>query len=271
MSVQSDDVIEPRELADWLLSRGEAWVTTADAAALLGIPETHVAPTLARWRRRGHLFSPTKGLYVVVPAEFRSWGAVPASHFIDALMNQLGHTYYVALLSAAEVHGFAHQRPQVFQVMTPARLRDRDFGRVRIRFITGASMAGRSVDLVNTPTGTTRVSSVETTVLDLIAHPLLSGGLSNVATIIGEMVEEHRIDVGRLAEAAAAYPSSVAQRCGWLLDYMSDLVDAELDTGLLAESLDRPRLVPLQPGGRKQGERDRRWRVTVNSTPEPDL
>lgn len=269
--MQSGEVVEPRELADWLLSRGRSWVTTADPAELLRIPETHVAPTLARWRHRGHLFSPTKGLYVVVPSEFRSWGAVPATHFIDALMNHLGHAYYVALLSAAEVHGFAHQRPQVFQVMTPARLRDRDFGRVRIRFITDASMAGRGVEVVNTPTGTMRVSSVETTVLDLVAHPNLSGGLSNVATVLGEMVEEQRIDVGRLAQAAAAYPSSVGQRCAWLLDYMADFVDVELDTSPLAESLDRSRLVLLESSGAKQGERDRRWRVTVNTIPEPDL
>lgn len=271
MSVQSGEVIEPRELTDWLLSRGRGWVTTADAAALLGIPETHVAPTLARWRHRGHLFSPTKGLYVVVPSEFRSWAAVPASHFIDALMTHLGHPYYVALLSAAEVQGFAHQRPQVFQVMTPARLRDREFGRVRMRFVTDASMDGRSTDDVNTPTGTMRVSSLETTALDLVAHPNLSGGLSNVATIVGEMVEERRIDVGRLTAAAVAYPSSVAQRCGWLLDYTADLVDVELDTSPLYQSLNRPRLVFLEPSGGKQGERDRRWRVIVNSMPEPDL
>src|SRR5690606_31080603 len=141
--------------------------------------------------------SPTKGLYVVVPAEYRSWGAVPAAHFIDALMGHLGHEYYVALLSAAEVHGFAHQRPQVFQVMTPARLRDRSFGRVRIQFISETSMAGRRVDVVNTPTGTMRVSSVETTVLDLVAHPRKSGGLSNVATIVGELLDEGKIDVSR--------------------------------------------------------------------------
>jgi len=207
----------------------------------------------------------------MVPSEFRSWRAVPATHFIDALMNHLGHPYYVALLSAAEVHGFAHQRPQLFQVMTPARLRDRDFGRVRIRFITDASMAGRGVEVVNTPTGTMRVSSVETTVLDLVAHPNLSGGLSNVATILGEMVEEQRIDVGRLAEAVATYPSSVGQRCGWLLDHVAEVVDVRLDTSPLAESLDQPRVVLLEPSGAKQGERDRRWRVTVNSIPEPDL
>ena len=186
-------------------------------------------------------------------------------------MDHLGHDYYVALLSAAEVHGFAHQRPQVFQVMTPARLRDRAFGRVRIRFITDASMAGRAVDLVNTPTGTMRVSSVETTILDLVAHPRDSGGLSNVATIVGEMLDEHRIDVARLAGSAAAYPTSVVQRCGWLLDFMANWMQVDLDTEPLDASIASRRAVLLEPGSRRTGERDPRWHVVVNVLPEPDL
>lgn len=271
MSEKPLEAVEPRELADWLLARGRSWVTTAEAARLLGIPESHVAPTLARWRRRGHLFSPTKGLYVVVPPEYRSWGAVPASHFIDALMGHLSHDYYVALLSASEAHGFAHQRPQVFQVMTPARLRDRAFGRVRIQFITDASMDGRAADLVNTPTGTMRVSSIETTVLDLVAHPRDSGGLSNVATIVGEMLEEQRINVPRLSGSAAGYPASVVQRCGWLLDFMADRVQVDLDTEPLAAAIASRRAVLLDPGGRRTRERDARWRVVINAVPEPDL
>ncbi|KAA0232297.1 MAG: hypothetical protein EDR02_18030 [Actinobacteria bacterium] len=213
MAPQSGDNVEQRELTDWLLACGRSWLTTTDAAAVLGIPESHVAPTLARWRHRGHLFSPTKGLYVAVRPDYRSWGAVPASHFIDALMGHLGHEYYVALLSAAEVHGFAHQRPQVFQVMTPGRLGARSFGRVRIQFISDTSMAARPVDVVNTPTGTMRVSSAETTVLDLVAHPRKSGGLSNVATIVGEMLDEGKIDVSRLVDVAGGYPAAVVQRC----------------------------------------------------------
>jgi len=267
---QSEDKVEQRELADWLLARGRSWITTADAAEVLGIPQSHVAPSLARWRRRGHLFSPTKGLYVVVPSEYRSWGAVPASHFIDALMGHLGHEYYVALLSAAEVHGFAHQRPQVFQVMTPARLRDRSFGRVRIQFISDASMAARPVDVVNTPTGTMRVSAVETTVFDLVAHPRKSGGLSNVATIVGEMLEEGRIDLSRLVDVAAGYPAPVVQRCGWLLDFMVEWMKVDLDTDPLAQVVTGRRTVPLAPSGTREGQRDARWRVLVNSQPEPE-
>src|SRR5690606_23082868 len=125
----------------------------------------------AQQRRRSHIFSPTKGLYVAIPPSFRSWGTVPASHFVDAMMKHLGHSYYVCLLSAAEHHGFAHQRPQRFQVMTPARLRDRSFGRVSIDFIHSAQTDARPTEIANTPTGTMRVSTLTTTMLDLVAYP----------------------------------------------------------------------------------------------------
>jgi len=175
---------EPRGLADWLLSRGRHWVTTTEAAELLGTPERHVAPSLARSRRSGCLFSPTKGLYVAIPPppEFRPWGAVPAAHSVDPMMRRLGHDYYVCLLSAAEIHGFSHQRPQVFQVMTPARLRSRAFGRVRIEFITSVHTSDHPTDVVNTPTGTMCVPTLEATVLDLVSFPNASGLRSSPST-----------------------------------------------------------------------------------------
>lgn len=271
MITRADRTVAPRELVDWLLARGRSWVTTQEAAELLGIADGHVAPTLARWRQRGHLFSPTKGLYVVVPPEYRSWGAVPPSNFIDPLMAHLGHRYYVSLLSAAERHGYAHQRPQVFQVMTPARLRDRAFGRVRIRFITSASMSGRPVDEVNTPTGTMRVSTVATTVLDLVAHPRDSGGLSNVATIVGEMLDDDRIDPQDLTELAPSYPVSVVQRAGWLLDFMANWKDVEVELDSLAHLASGQRTALLVPGRPSVGVRDGRWNLIANDRPEPDV
>ncbi len=262
----------PRDLADWLLARGRHWVTTSEAARLLSIPESHVAPSLAGSRRRGHLFSPTKGLYVAIPPEFRSWGAVPAAHFVDPMMRHLGHDYYVCLLSAAEVHGFAHQRPQVFQVMTSTRLRDRVFGRVRIEFITSVHTSARPVAAVNTPTGTMRVSTRETTVLDLVSFPKASGALFNVATIIGEMLGEKAVDVRRLAEVAAGYPVSVVQRTGWLLDYMAAQVDVAVDAEpLFALASSRTTPTPLDPGYGRSGTLDRRWNVIVAEYPDEEF
>lgn len=263
--------MEPRELADWLLSRGRNWVTTWEASGLLGIPEHHVAPALAQRRVQGHIFSPTKGLYVAIPPQFRSWGAVPASHFVDAMMRHLGHHYYVCLLSAAEHHGFAHQRPQVFQVMTSARLRRRSFGRVHLDFIYSSHTPRRPTEVANTPTGTMRVSTRETTLLDLVAFPLRSGALSNVATIIGEMLTEQAVDIARLVDAAGSYPVSVVQRTGWLIDYMGQQLGVPVDTEpLLVRAMARSTPTPLDPYYGRVGELDKRWNVLVASLPEEE-
>jgi predicted transcriptional regulator of viral defense system len=264
--------VGPRELADWLLARGRHWVTTEEVSGLLRIPVPHVSPSLARWRRKGLLFSPTRGVYVPIPPEYRSWRVVPASHFIDSLMVHLGHEYYVGLLSAAEVHGFAHQRPQVFQVMTPARLRDRSFGRVRLSFISSSDVASRPVVVKNTPTGTMRVSTLEGTALDLVSLPRRGGGLSNVATILGEMVQDDALDPARLADLATGYPRAVAQRTGWLIERVAPEVGRSPDLELLrAVATIRSTPAPLASYGPHRGPIDERWNVIVNTPVEPDL
>lgn len=262
----------PRDLADWLLARGRHWITSAEVASLLRIPSEQVAPRLASSRRRNQLFSPTKGAYVPIPPEYRSWGAVPAAHFIDPMMRHLGHPYYVGLLSAAEQVGVAHQRPQVFQVVTTARLRDRSFGRVGISFVTVGEMASRPTIARNTPTGTIRVSTPEVTIFDLVAMPGHAGGLSNVATIVGGMLEEGLLAPGDVADVARGYPSAVAQRAGWLLDLMGEETGTSLDLGDLHAVAHR-RTTPtlLLAGGPQAGPLDDRWNVVVNGQVESDL
>ncbi len=261
----------PRDLADWLLARGRHWVTASEVAVLLGVPLTHVAPLLARWISKGLLFSPTKGAYVPIPPHYRDWGAVPGSEFIDAMMRHLGHEYYVCLLSAAEVHGFAHQRPQVFQVMTAARLRDRSFGRVKLSFVYSAVVLSRPTVLRNTPTGVLRVSSLECTILDLVAMPLRSGGLSNIGTIVGEMLDEKRIDSKLLFDAATGYPASVVARTGWMIEFAAGHVDKQFDVEMLRR-LASARVTPtlLDSQGPRTGELNNRWNLIVNSSVEVD-
>lgn len=261
-----------RELADWLIAHGRHWVTLAQVSELLGLPREQVPPVMARLRHKGQVFSPLRGVYVPIPSEYRSWRAVPASHFVEPLMAHLGHSYYVGLLSAAEIHGVAHQRPQIFQVVTTGRLANRDFGRVKIGFIAAASTDKRPVVQVNTPTGTMKVSTPEVTLLDLATWPRHGGGLSNVATVAKELLEEERLDARALADAAKGYPLSVIQRTGWLLDDMAVETDTDFDTEALAV-LARRRVEPtaLVASGRRRGPIDERWNVQVNAKVEPDL
>ena len=79
----------------------------------------------------------------MVPPEYLRWGAPPPTRNVDAWMRHLGHPYYVGLLSAAAHHGIARHAPQVFQVVTLARLRDRTIGRSRVDFAHAVDVTSR--------------------------------------------------------------------------------------------------------------------------------
>ena len=213
---------------------------------------------------------PDSCAYVLIPPEFRSWGAVPASHFIDPMMRFLGHDYYVGYLSAAEVHGAAHQRPQVFQVVTSARLRDRSFGRVHIEFTTSSDTGRRPTEKKNTPTGTMQVSTPEVTTLDLVASPGHGAGLSKVATVISELLKNDTVDVSTLVEVSEEYPVAVRQRTGWM--WTRRRATRPCDRLVLARravaGAERTRLLP---SAGRSGPTDHRWNVIVNTDVEPDL
>jgi predicted transcriptional regulator of viral defense system len=116
-----------------------------------------------------------------------------------------------------------------------------------------------------------RVSTPEVTVLDLVSFPNASGALFNVATIIGDMLLEDALDVGRLAEVASDYPASIVQRTGWLLDYMAGRVDVEVDTEpLVLHASSRATPTPLDPGNGRSGDLDRRWNVIVAEYPDEE-
>ncbi len=241
-------------------------------ANTLGVSSVEARQIAGRWKAQRLAFSPTRGAYVLIPPQFRTWGAVPATHFIDDMMRFLDHPYYVGFLSAAELHDAAHQRPQVFQVVTDAHLRDRDFGRVRLRFIRSHDVNTRPTITLNTPTGTLTVATPEVTVLDMVSAPQHSGGLSNIATVIAQFVEDDKLNPAELVTVASGYPAPVAQRAGWLIEFATNEAGFALTLdALMAATAPRSRPTPLATGTEPLGDRDERWNVIVNADVEPDL
>lgn len=263
-------VASPSELSDWLIGRGRHFISTAEVAKIYGINPRAVPASLERAREAGKLVSVTKGGWVPVPAEYRSAGAPPPSHFIHQLMDHLGHAYYVGFLSAAAIHGASHQSPMVFQVVTPAKLRERKVGRGRLQFIQRSTTAERPRQQHNVPTGRIWVATPEVTVFDLVESPEEGGGLSNVATIIGELLAEDHLDPVALASIAALYPGVVAQRVGYLTDLMTGETGTEFDTDPLHSRLGDVRYRELSPND-GDGVHDERWHVIVNADIEHDL
>lgn len=210
--------------------------------------------------------SPRRGFHVIVPLEYRASGSPPALWFIDNLMRHLKRPYYVGLLSAAALHGAAHQAPQVFQVITDLPTRPVEVGMVRIEFHQGR--VGLTPTLkMNTATGTVPVSTPEGTAFDLVRHAHACGGLDHVATVLRELAE--RLSADRLVDAASGMETTVIQRTGYLLD----LVGADTATGPLAVWLGEHRCFPvaLRPDLDDVGvTRDARWGVLINTIIEPD-
>ena len=257
------------ELVDALQSQGRYTFTRAEALATLGTSAEAFKKAAQLLTHRRRLASPRRGFYVIVPAEYRVAGAPPASWYIDDLMKAVGASYYVGILTAAALHGAAHQAPQEFQVVTAIRQRTIVVGRERLRFVRKRNLARTAVMSVKTPTGTMRVSTPEATALDLLRYVDAAGFLSNIATVLHELAQ--KCDPPRLVEAAAAAVElPQVQRLGYLLDLIGARRLADPLANWLAQH--RPDWARLDPAASaRRARRDERWRLLVNARVEPDV
>jgi predicted transcriptional regulator of viral defense system len=252
---------------DALQAQGRYNFDRVEALRELGSSPEALEVAARRLVAKGRLSAPRRGFYVVVPTEYRSAGAPPPDWFIDDLMRFEERPYYVGLLSAAALHGAAHQQPQEFQVVTISPLRPARAGRAHIRFFTKASVASTPALAVKTQTGSMRVSSPEATAIDLLRFARAAGHLGNVATVLRDLGE--KLDPAKLlALARKDLESTNIQRLGYLLSQVGARRTARPLASLVAERNPRPAL--LRPGGRRSGVEDHRWRIIVNETVEPD-
>jgi predicted transcriptional regulator of viral defense system len=250
-----------------LQSRGRYTFTRAQAEYETERSFVAAQTALRRLKEQGRVVSPRRGFYVVVPPEYRAVGSPPASWFIDDLMRHLGQPYYVGLLSAAAIHGAAHQQPMAFQVITSKPTRQMLVGKVRIQFLMSRNVEQMPVAERQTETGTMRVATAEATAFDLVRYPAAAGHLSNVATVLSELVEQ--LDGQALVRIAPIVRLPDVQRLGYLLDTIGEgEVAARLASWLQQQG---PRPVPLQPGEAAHAGADNRWHVRPNAELELDL
>jgi predicted transcriptional regulator of viral defense system len=251
-----------------LLERGRYDFSGEEVAAVLGGNRSSITRALLRLKHHGHLASPQRGFYVVVPPEYRSLGCLPAEQFVPQLMEHQGEPYYAALLSAAKIHGAAHQRPQRFQVMVRAPRGRIECGGVVVDFHVRRDLERVATSSVNTPRGRLRVSSPEATALELVGYVNHVGGLDNVATVLAELAEV--ISAENLAVEARKAPLAWAQRLGYLLELLGRS-DVTGPLGVLVSERAH-RVAALDASSSRTGaSRSSRWKVAINTEVEPDL
>lgn len=263
---------ESKSLADWVNQRQKSGLyafTRSEVLQQLELRPGALAKALQRLSVAGRVACVRKGFYVIVPLEYQAIGSVPAEWFIDDLMSFIGQPYYVGCLSAAAIHGAAHQRPQEQQVVVPAHVRMVDKKAVRIRFLHFTEMDRAITQPWRTHTGDIPISTPEWTAIDLIRFQRHYGSMDAAATVLTELGEA--LDAQRLADAAHCEKcNAYLQRLGWMLDFVG-FKDVTANLHSLLESR-KPSFVALNASlKRRTGPGDRRWRVLINEMPESDL
>lgn len=213
-----------------------------------------------------------RGFYVIIPVHYVLRGSVPATYYIDQLMTYLSKPYYVCMLSAAELLGVAHQRPQQFSVMTTYPRRQLVTTRnVTTNWFYRDSLPEDALVIKNTETGTIRISNSLLTAADLVQNQQHVGGLSRVATILEELTE--LIDIDSQFSALMSYVKTVTwQRLGYILENVIEEKEAadKLYEQLRASSA-RMVYKPLSTSAEDNpSNRDSRWKININVEIETD-
>ena len=236
----------------------------------LPVSAAAVGKSLKRLAEKGRVKRIRKGFHAIVPVEFATQGIPPSDWFIDDLMRSLDLPYYLGLLSAAALHGAAHQQVQQLQIVVPRQERSLVLPGLSIRFFRKQEFAATPLQSRKGHSGMLPVSTPEATALDLVRYARHIGGLDAVLTVLSELAES--IDPEKLA-AASATESETAQlqRLGWLLDHLGQTSLADALHAALPTSKPLPRAA-LDPGAPRTGPiTGNRWRILENTQPEADL
>lgn len=235
------------------------------------LSESAVKRALDRLSNKGRILSVYKGFYIIVPPEYTTRGVLPPMLFIDSLMKFVDKPYYVGLLSAAALHGAAHQQPQEFFVVTDSIQTKTLKKGLKINYITKKSIPDSFLEKRKTEMGYVNVSGPELTAVDLVYYNNRIGGINRAASVLNELAEVIKPEriTGELIETLTV-PS--IQRLGYILDIV--LEQKVLANKLYDESKKLKKEFfrqPLKAGIEKTGfPTNDRWKIIINTDIEID-
>lgn len=263
-------------IADWINTkppRGKYTFTRKEVvAAFPQMKPEVISNTLSREVKRGRIMIPQQGFYVIIPDQYKLRGVVPQPFYLDEMMRHLGRHYYVALLSAGNYLGAAHQAPMTFCVMLePPTMRDKQTKKFATRYFYRSVIPMEYVEQRQTRTGSINVSCAELTAVDLVTYQERSGSITRAATVLAELVE--MCDFWRMEPAfVKVAPVACFQRLGYILEIVleeQDAADAVYD--LLKRAGVRMQAAALKTGKDTDGAGlNGRWKIWVNDDVEID-
>lgn len=234
-------------------------------------PETTLRNSVNRLTDTKDILNIRKGFYLILPPRYRGLGKLPVQLYVDKLFKYLNRPYYIALYSAASLHGASHQQVQEDYIITiKPTLLDIRKENARIRFFSTRHWPEKNIISKKSDAGLFNASSPVLTAVDLIDYQGNIGGLNRILANLEELTEEIQPD--DINDVLTWYPhKSVLQRFGFLLD--------ELQAGnglsdLIYDHLKKENFYPVLLSPKKDqraGKTGNRWKIDVNLKLETDL
>lgn len=233
--------------------------------------ETSIKSELSRLIAKKEIVNLRKGFYLIITPRYSKLQKLPLQLYIDKLFKYLDRNYYVALLSAAKLHGASHQQIQKEYIITETpKFKDISKNTIDIRFFTTSNWSDKNIQIKKSDAGIYKISSPALTMVDIINHQTKLGGLNRVISIIEELSEE--LKESDLIELLSWYPNkSTLQRFGFLLE---ELCLKEELQDLIFMKLKEISFYPilLSPSSNKKPSTvNNRWKVDINIKIESDL
>jgi predicted transcriptional regulator of viral defense system len=251
-----------------LLKRGRYSFTLREVGETLGKRGPALNLVLQRLKKAGWIAPVSRGFYVALDVQHQTAGMLNPAWFVDDWAMYMHMAYYVGGLSAAELHGAAHQRPMQFQVFGNRQLRDVKQPSLHLATFYKRNLAATPTVKLKSPAGFFLASTPEATAGDIVAYHRCCPSLDHAATVLVELAEA--IDARRLAalpEKGFSLPP--LQRLGWLLDHVQWPEKAvRLHAALSRTALNWVTLESRLP---PDGRRNDRWRVIENTDIQPDI
>ena len=259
---------KPIEFVKGLLKRGRYSFTRAEAAAALRRDGASLSQALKRLTDRGWVKSFSRGFYIALDVQHQGGGMLDPKWFVDDWARHVGTGYYVGTLSAAALHGAAHQRPAVFQVIVDRRLRSVRHTAFRMDTFYKEAISPCMWVKMKSPAGYFRVGTPEITAYDVIAYRRACPSLDHAATVMVELGDALRVAQLKLLGQHGCGTAQL-QRLGWMLERVGweekcGGVEMALAGRRMPWRLLEPRMAP-------GGPRNERWHIVENTDVEPDI
>jgi predicted transcriptional regulator of viral defense system len=234
----------------------------------------NILNTFNRLVLKKKLQSVWRGFWVVVPVEYGLKGIVDPIEYIAQLMAFLGQNYYIGLLSAAAIHGAAHQQPmELMLIISSNHLRDKVKNDVKISFAGKKEIPQQYLQQITVKSGYIPVSTPELTAIDLLLYVKNVGGINRVATVLSELAEV--VDFEKISlDFFQNVNTANIQRLGYLLKTLgySEVADSLFKKANKANLKFRkyPLCVKRQQAKLSEFPVDEKWKIIINEKIEID-